>query len=139
MQKTVTPLAVVFGQNVKTQLKSLGYKPTADNLRDLTKVGQGGCADILKGAANVRLSTVEKVAKALRVEPPLLLMADFAPKTPALSPEEAQQVQKAEAILRTMTAAQVQALRKSEVGKMLTAEPFPPDQMSAEWDASNKT
>jgi hypothetical protein len=136
MQKTDS-LSRLFGRNVRLAMEAGGKRPGPDNLRAVAKIGQGGAASILRGEGDVRLSTVEKIASALRVrEPWMLLTPNFAPDKQPLSTEEKKQVDAIAASVQGMSAAQVTVLRNT-IGKLLLTEPYPPEQMSPEWNANN--
>lgn len=112
---------------------------TIGRLRRETGIGAGGASAILKGGADARISTVEKIAKRFRYEAWQLLLPDFKPDPKPLSDSERDELERLLKVVDELSPAQRDALVDSEgIKRLVTGPHFPVEKMRGQWDASSK-
>lgn len=132
----------ILRDNVQTLLKRAGL-PTdsAAKLRDATHIGSDGAAAILeaKEKPDVRIGTVEKIAKKFKVPAWSLFQPDFTISHQGITDAQIKALDEARQIIESLSPAQKDLLIKSpELKKLINAIPYPSGKMAPEWDASTK-
>lgn len=120
-----------------------------ENLQRLArdaKFGPGTASRLKEQETSTRLSTIDKIARAFKLESWQLLVPDLDPAAPPiavakpkLSPAEVSQVEQAMTLVKDMSPAQQDLfINSTELRALMEGAPYPVEKMSAKWSAASK-
>ncbi len=132
-------LKEVLRDNVVALMEHRYGKTNLNRLGREAKIGPGSATRIKEAKTSIGLDVLEKVAEHFKVQPWELLLPEFRPQAPQLSPEDRARVDQLLRQLGDLSPPQRDALIESdEVKRLITGPHFPVESMRGQWDASSK-